>query len=73
MEYHINLHLKMLKMQKGDNGSTKINVKMTSMYNRLWKKQDQLFLLFLLVLSHICMKDKNYQISKTYEPFDFIN
>jgi hypothetical protein len=32
-------------MQKGDNGSTKINVKMTSMYNKLWKKQDQLFLL----------------------------
>ncbi len=33
-------------MQKGDNGSNKINVKMTSMYNKLWKKQDQLFLLF---------------------------
>jgi len=46
MEYHINLHMKMLKMQKKDNGSTKINVKMTSMYNKLWKKQDQLFLLF---------------------------
>ncbi len=33
-------------MRKGDKGSNKINVKMTSMYNKLWKKQDQLFLLF---------------------------
>jgi len=62
MEYRINLHMKMSKMQKCDNGSSKINVKMTSMYNKLWKKQDQLFLLFELVVSHICMKDKNHQI-----------
>jgi hypothetical protein len=30
MEHHINLHTKMSKMRKGDNGSNKINVKMTS-------------------------------------------
>jgi hypothetical protein len=30
-------------MQKCDNGSNKINIKMTSMYNKLWKKEDQLF------------------------------
>jgi hypothetical protein len=46
MEYHINLHMKMSKMQKCDNGSNKINVKMTSMYNKLWKKQNQILLLF---------------------------
>jgi hypothetical protein len=33
-------------MQKCDNDSNKTNIKMTSMYNKLWKKQDQLFLLF---------------------------
>ncbi len=42
MEYHINLHMKMSKMQKCNNASNKINVKMTSMYNKLWKKQDQI-------------------------------
>jgi hypothetical protein len=42
MEYHINLHVKMSKMRKCDNGSNKINIKMTSMYNKLWKKQDQM-------------------------------
>jgi hypothetical protein len=33
-------------MQKCDNGWNKIDIKMTSMYNKLWKKQDELFLLF---------------------------
>jgi hypothetical protein len=52
-------------MRKCDNGSNKITIKMTSMYNKLWKKEDQLLLLLLLyVVSHICMKDKNYQIKK---------
>ncbi len=35
----------MSKIQKCDIGSNKINIKMTSMYNKLWRKQDQLFLL----------------------------
>jgi len=30
-------------MQKCDNGSNKISIKMTSMYNKLWKEEDQLF------------------------------
>ncbi len=38
--------LKMSKIQKLDIGSNKINIKMASMYNKLWRKQDQLFLLF---------------------------
>jgi hypothetical protein len=46
MEHHINLHMKMSKMRKCNNVSNKINVKMTSMYNKLWKKQDQFLLLF---------------------------
>jgi hypothetical protein len=46
MEYHINLHIKVSKMQKCDNGSNKINIKITTMYNKLWKKQDQILLLF---------------------------
>jgi hypothetical protein len=48
MEYHINLHMKMSKMGKCNNVSNKINVKMTSMYNKLWKKQDQLFFIILV-------------------------
>jgi len=43
MEYHINLHIKVSKMQKCDNSSNKINIKMTSMYNKLRKKEDQFF------------------------------
>jgi hypothetical protein len=43
LEYHINLHIKVSKMQKCDNGSNKIDIKMTSMYNKLWKKQDDFF------------------------------
>ncbi len=46
MEYHINLHMKLSKMKKCNNGLHKINVKMTSVYNKLWKKEDQLFFLF---------------------------
>jgi len=46
MEYHINLHIKVSKIEKCDNGSNKINIKITTMYNKLWKKQDQIFLLF---------------------------
>jgi len=40
------LHIKCQRYEKCDNGSNKINIKMTSMYNKLWKKQDELFLLF---------------------------
>jgi hypothetical protein len=32
------------------------------MYNKLWKKQDELFLLFYEVVGHICINEKNYQI-----------
>jgi hypothetical protein len=46
MEYHINLPIRMSKMRKCDNGSNKINIKKTSMYSKLWKKQDQILLLF---------------------------
>jgi hypothetical protein len=46
MEYHINLRIRMSKMRKCDNGSNKINRKKTSMYSKLWKKQDQILLLF---------------------------
>jgi hypothetical protein len=35
---------------------------MTSMYNKLWKKQDELFLLLKEVVGHICMNEKKYQI-----------
>jgi hypothetical protein len=45
MEYHINLHIKVSKMRKCDNDSNKINIKRTFMYNKLWKKEDQLVLL----------------------------
>jgi hypothetical protein len=31
-------------MQKCDNGSKKINIKMTSTYNKLWKEKNELFL-----------------------------
>jgi hypothetical protein len=34
-------------MQKCDNGSNKINVKMTSMYNKLWKKQKHFIIILL--------------------------
>jgi hypothetical protein len=37
--------LKFSKIWKCDIGSNKINIKMTSMYNKLWKK-DQNFKLF---------------------------
>ncbi len=43
------------------------------MYNKLWKKQDEFFLLFQQVVGHICMNEESYQIKKTYKPFDFIN
>ncbi len=33
-------------MRQYDNGLNKINLKMTFMNNKLWKKEDQLFLLF---------------------------
>ncbi len=55
MEYHINLHMKLSKMKKCNNGLNKINVRMTSVYNKLWKKEDQLCVLFQLVVSHICI------------------
>ncbi len=41
LEYHINLHIKVSKMQKCDTHSNKIDIKMTSMYNKLWKKQNE--------------------------------
>jgi hypothetical protein len=45
MEYHINLHIKVCqKMQKYYNSSSEINIKMISMYNKLWKKQEDLFI-----------------------------
>ncbi len=46
MEYYINLHIKVSKMQKYYNSSSKINTKMTSMYNHLWKKHDSIFYKF---------------------------
>jgi hypothetical protein len=53
MEYHINLHIKMLKMPKYYNISTKINIKMTSMDNKLyWEKNE---LKKRKLVGHICM------------------
>jgi hypothetical protein len=39
MEYLINLHIKVLKMLKYYNISSKINIKMTSMDNKLYCKK----------------------------------
>ncbi len=45
ISYKFNI-LKCQRYEKCDNGSNKININMTSMYNKLWKKQNELFLLF---------------------------
>jgi hypothetical protein len=42
----MNLHIKVSKMQKYYNSSSKINIKMKSMYNHLWKKQDDVLFKF---------------------------
>ncbi len=38
----------MSKIKKCDVGSNKINIEMTSMYNKLWRKQDQFFLTIIV-------------------------
>jgi hypothetical protein len=38
--YHINLHVEVFKIPKYYSSSSKINIKSTSMYNKLWKKQE---------------------------------
>jgi hypothetical protein len=45
IKHHINLYIKKSKVRKCDIGSSKINIKMTSMYNKLWKKKINFLLL----------------------------
>jgi hypothetical protein len=66
MEYHIDLHIKVSKMKKMRQWF-KLNIKMTSMYNKLWKKQDECFYSSRWKVIFARMT-KIYQIKKTYKP-----